>query len=294
MAQFVSWLHPVARGSVWIALLAICFVLPQPGVSASAAVRGTVVVGAAGVALYMLDADGKNVRLLLRERNANESQPALSPDGRQIAFVRESTRGTGLYLIDRGGQHLRQAHSLSDPFAYPSWSPDGRQIAYSDLLGGIRILSLRSRTIRVVGSDGDAAPSWSPDGKRLVYEHQVEGGGTSIWVMNTDGSQRRQLTHPPGHQHGLSIYDHNPEWSPDSRFVAFERGYDTWLYDFSTGRSRLVARNAQYPTWSPTSDRLLVARIGSGLNATGLYTIDLDFGNASLVVRNVWGESSWR
>src|SRR5690606_29883232 len=56
--------------------------------------------------------------------------PALSPDGQQIAFTRGGEAG-GLYLINGDGSNERRTFSDRQGLRSPKWSPDGRWIVFS-------------------------------------------------------------------------------------------------------------------------------------------------------------------
>lgn len=125
---------------------------------------------------------------------------AWSPDGRLIAFVRRSHRFAGvtrhgppsIYLVEPDGDGLRRLTAGHNP----SWSPDGRQLVFSWADGIYRIDATgrgRTQVARVAGTRGELLePDWSPDGRRILYA-QNEKGGRSIWVMDTDGTDREQL-----------------------------------------------------------------------------------------------------
>jgi Tol biopolymer transport system component len=57
-------------------------------------------------------------------------------------------------------------------------------------------------------------PAWSPDGSKIAYEDGYSAVSTDgIWVMNADGSNKRQLT--------SGSVDEWPAWSPDGTQIAF-------------------------------------------------------------------------
>jgi dipeptidyl aminopeptidase/acylaminoacyl peptidase len=165
----------------------------------------------------------------IRTRNADGSgetlvtafpseDPAWAPDGRRIAFVVHKDLGDSeIWVVGSNGLHARRL--LAVPFARdPAWSPDGRQIAFSS-----------DFHVRVMNSDGTGArdltpfpphvaiehyPSWSPDSSRIAFSVNKANGNNEIYVMNRDGSGRRNLTANAA----LDIY---PAWAPDATKIAF-------------------------------------------------------------------------
>lgn len=58
-------------------------------------------------------------------------------------------------------------------------------------------------------------PEWSPDGSKIAYA-STEGGSLTIWVVDSDGDNRRMICRPE------SDYEYNqPTWSPDGSKIAF-------------------------------------------------------------------------
>jgi len=56
----------------------------------------------------------------------------------------------------------------------------------------------------------DGEPRWSPDGSRIVFSSDAaETGHWEIYVMNADGSDRKQVTHTPSNATAI-----NPAWRP--------------------------------------------------------------------------------
>jgi TolB protein len=85
----------------------------------------------------------------------------------------------------------------------------------------------------------DAAPVWSPDGRKILFEHRHD-----IWVMNADGSGRRNLTLSVSQPFAI---DEGPVWSPDGRKILFvsNRGDGNWFEVYvmnadGTGKRKLT------------------------------------------------------
>ena len=117
-------------------------------------------------------------------------------------------------------------------------SHDGRMIAF-DLLGDIYTMPITGGTpIRVAqGLSYEHQPRFSPDGKRLAFVSD-RGGGDNIWIMNVDGSDKRQLT-----KEDFRLLN-QPSWSPDGRFIVAKKHFTTgrslgtgevWLYSVAGG-----------------------------------------------------------
>jgi Tol biopolymer transport system component len=117
-------------------------------------------------------------------------------------------------------------------------SPDGRWIAF-DHVGDIYPMTIAGGTPTRI-ADGlayEQQPRFSPDGKRIAFVSD-RGGGDNIWVMNVDGSDKRQVT-----KEDFRLLN-QPSWSPDGRFIVAKKHFTTgrslgtgevWLYHVSGG-----------------------------------------------------------
>jgi imidazolonepropionase-like amidohydrolase/Tol biopolymer transport system component len=117
-------------------------------------------------------------------------------------------------------------------------SRDGRMIAF-DMLGDIYTMPISGGTPRRIaeGLAYEHQPRFSPDGRRIAFTSD-RGGGDNIWIMNVDGSDKRQLT-----KEDFRLLN-QPSWSPDGRFIVAKKHFTTgrslgtgevWLYHVSGG-----------------------------------------------------------
>ena len=125
-------------------------------------------------------------------------------------------------------------------------SPDGQTIAF-DLLGDIYTIPMSGGEARNIASGmaWDIQPRFSPDGSMIAFTSD-RAGGDNIWIMNSDGSDPRQVT-----DEDFRLLN-NATWHPDGEFIAARKHYTTsrsagageiWMYHISGGGGvQLVAR----------------------------------------------------
>ncbi|RGP42177.1 Protein TolB [Altererythrobacter insulae] len=167
-------------------------------------------------------------------------------------------------------------------------SPDGRTIAFT-MLGDIYTMPISGGTPTRIseGMAWEVHPRFSPDGSRIAFTSD-RGGGDNIWIMNSDGSDKRQLT-----KENFRLLN-QPTWSPDGRFIVAKKHFTTgrslgtgelWMYHVSGGGGvQLVARpNEQFqkelgePIYSPDGEAIYYTRNTTGGN-TFIYAQDSNSG----------------
>lgn len=150
-------------------------------------------------------------------------------------------------------------------------SPDGRMLAFS-LLGDIYTLPITGGTpTRIAeGLAWEVHPRFSPDGRRIAFTSD-RGGGDNIWLMNADGTDKRQVT-----KESFRLIN-QPSWNPDGLSLAAKKHFTTqrslgtgevWLYHVSGGAGvQLVKRASEAlqkelgePTFSPDGSAVYYTR----------------------------------
>jgi Tol biopolymer transport system component len=200
-----------------------------------------------GTNIYTINSDGTDERQLTSGQH--DFDPAWSPDGTQIAFVRTSSpcQQGEIFVINADGSNLHKI-TLSGAIR-PTWSPDGTQIAYvlANACGGYN----RIAVMNADGSNQHAIdppltrnmydPVWSPAGPRLAVTNS-----NAIFLLPVDGGPITQLTKPLPNLE----YDYAPTWSPDGTKVAFGRQGNCDFFDcYDTPTIQVV--NADGPSLNP-------------------------------------------
>ena len=190
-----------------------------------------------------------------------DSDPAISPDGKRIAFDRgggPNPPAPGIFLMNLDGGHVVRITtppaSAAGGDAYPSFSPDGTKLVFvrnstQDGEGAIFVVGVDGKGVRQVTPApyvNAARPHWSPDGSKLLFGTPGAAlDGRNIYVVNADGSGLTPLTH----LYGTSDAE-NPGWSPDGTMIVFDQYQEGIQF-----RGLVVMRaDGSYPVviWHPT------------------------------------------
>ena len=154
--------------------------------------------------LFTLDVVTGATTKLTNSAGFAELQPAWSPDGGRILYVRRA-RLSGrpdLFVMNANGRGRTRLTSTSVPERDPSWSPDGTGLVYAARTAPgepFRIFVARADgsgrqqlTSQKAGSD--TAPVWSPDGTRIAFVSDRDGGFPELYLMNAGCSGVKRLT----------------------------------------------------------------------------------------------------
>jgi uncharacterized protein YraI len=207
-----------------------------------------------GGEIYIVNADGSGLRLL-----TNGLDPALSPDGKMVAFARWEGIPRGLYVINVDGTGERLVYGWDKSgLKSPTWSPDGQRIAFTKQPSDYRFESCLTFKVPVqgkvesitkcffgprqpmwtlasIGVNGEDyrdllcsrfsySPSWAPNGPQIVYASDlgVALSGDADGLGNTlDDPHNWLLTRYAG--------DRSPSWDPTGSRIAFQtKSHDHW------------------------------------------------------------------
>ncbi|MEZ4697412.1 MAG: winged helix-turn-helix domain-containing protein [Rhodothermales bacterium] len=124
-------------------------------------------------------------------------QPAISPDGKRVAFVSARSGKPEIWLSEIGGRNaFRVTESAGANVGTPSWAPDGKQIAFEAFRDGqsdiFVVAADGGQAVSITSSTGDdRTPSWSRDGKRIYFSSNRSGTWDIYSVTLRDDSLRQ-------------------------------------------------------------------------------------------------------
>lgn len=159
----------------------------------------------------------------------SDARPVWSPDGRQIAFVRQGSKDCSIMLVPAsGGSARRVAGCEFGDMPDLNWHPDGRHLIAGGLIaqqggaGAIHTLDLATgRWTRLAyeksNNDWDMMPTYSPDGRWIVFARNVSL--SDLWRVPATGGKPERLTNLRTNIHGIA-------WTPDGSALVFGRYLD--------------------------------------------------------------------
>jgi TolB protein len=237
--------------------------------------------------LYLMDYDGA-AQTRLTFNNVIDYSPALSPDGRLIAYTSYQNLTAGLYIL-QVYEGRRIAVSVKGGNFSPAWSADGKKLAFSSSMDGNQEIyvadvddeALKRGSFRIkrltFNNAIDGSPTWSPTGRELAFVSD-RGGTPQIYTMDAEGSNVQRVSF------GGSSWHDAPAWSPAGDRIVYvarvDEIFDLYVLDLMSKRiSKLTESSArnESPTWSPDGRHILFTSNMKG--GFQIFTIDYDGAN---------------
>jgi Tol biopolymer transport system component len=244
-------------------------------------------------AAMVMGSQRKAARLIATR--AVEESPALSPDGRRLAYVGDADGHKQVFVRTLGKGADRAVSQDSADELQPTWSTDGQHVAFvraagtgphgsdvGDSAGNIRkgdiwAVDLASGEERKLVDDA-FAPAYSPDGAQLAFDASRDGS-QRIWVASADGENAHRVSDAAG----TDVADLDPEWSPDGSKLVFRRTAqnqtDLVVLNLATGATVKLTDDDALDTdavWSPSGRQVYFSSSRAG--SLDLWRIEVDSG----------------
>ncbi|WP_240755344.1 S41 family peptidase [Pedobacter sp. SYP-B3415] len=221
--------------------------------------------------------------------NSNVSEYALSPNGKEIAFV---SRGEVFVASVENGQTKRITNTPQQERMI-EWAPDGKSIIYAAERKGSWDIYRTSRTRAsepyfyastvlaeepvIQSAAEEFLPKFSPDGKEIAY---VENRNI-LKVYNLATKATRTLL-PEGHNHSYSDGDWGFQWSPDGKWIITD---DQRGFFFSANNAALIKADGSGKIVHPVNSGFGEGAAKWGMNGKILTWTSDRFGRRSAAVQ---------
>ncbi len=221
-----------------------------------------------------------------------EGEPAISPDGKLLAYVSDQAGNMDMWLSDINGRNSVRITDHPATESGPAWFPDSMNLAFvsdrdgteaiwkTPLLGGSASLLLPDAT----------SPAVSPGGERIAFVRQGPMGDGRIAVaLLSDPSSAKLIT---GEEDGL--WGHrDPAWSPDGTLICYAAQRNLWVVPSKGGRARMLVNDDEFyadPVWSPDQKKIYVSSYRQ--NAYALWSVPAEGGQPSRITVGTSAEQS--
>ena len=212
-----------------------------------------------------------------------ETNPAISPDGKFVAFISDRSGTFDIWLVQANGgspANLSQGRlgDVRGPLRAIGFSGDGSEVWSSGTHDRrLRLLPLMGGVPHNFLGEHAGEVAWSPDGSRLAY-HTWEPGDPMFVADHQGANQRQIVKNEPG------LHNHYQAWSKDGRWIYFVRGrpatreMDLWRISPDGGEPEQLTRlNTDITHPTPIDERtvLYVARNENGAGPW-LWAFDME------------------
>ncbi len=208
---------------------------------------------------------GAGAPLRLTTDAADDVNPAWSPDGRFVAFVRSWSNRSEVILVPALGGAERKVCELKTIWSHVAWSPDGKSLLVSDgetmqSRVGLFLVNIETgakfRLTTPQGFASDENAVFSPNGKTLAFKRTIYRSAEDIFITDVNANESKRLTFGNAPINGLT-------WTSDSAEILFSsyRENANVLLSVNTtdGKEELltvVGRNAINPSMATNGHTL--------------------------------------
>ena len=217
----------------------------------------------------------------------SDTEPAMSPDGKRIAFASNRDGFWNLYTQDIPSGKVVQLTNDHNYNAAPTWSPDLAWIAYETYQNGnlqIALLSLtnpgKQPVILTDNSSSNHSPAWAPNGRQIAFVSN-RTGDDDIWLadLNKIGADRfTDITQTP------QAAESHPVWNSDGTQLAWASAStqnvdNSGIYVWDSTQPNRPAKwvgDGDWAAWNARGNEIVAGVTGANQQLITAYTTQGD------------------
>ncbi|MHB8642254.1 MAG: hypothetical protein ACYDA3_05150 [Gaiellaceae bacterium] len=262
--------------------------------------------------IWVVRPDGSGLKNLTESSTAEESDPAASPNGKQIAYISNASGGSFVYVMNSDGSGGHKISSSGSAESAPAWSVDGKKIAFSRCTAvdpdtgdctaaQIAVMNADGSNVRFLTASSpnivDGRPAWAPNGKTIAFQRTNASGSIALFSVSSGGGAAKKIF-----ADGSSI-DLSPSYSPDGKKIAFSSdatGKEAIYTVNFNGHSakKLVTElpdpedpsiggGAENPSFAPAGDKVVYTAGGD------LWTVSINGKGAKQITQGGGDDADW-
>lgn len=152
--------------------------------------------------IEMMKFNGQERQELVAADNSSNVAPAISPDGKFVAFMSNRSSTNELWLVNTATKELRQLTKESGAIGGINWSANSQRIVFTTTatpskLTGIALAEVATGAFQVLTEAGDGEAAISPDGSRIVFTSN-RSGDPELYLLNLNTNAVQRLTNNSG------------------------------------------------------------------------------------------------
>jgi Tol biopolymer transport system component len=175
---------------------------------------------------------GREIGTIGEPDPSDPSDPALSPDGREVAISREVDENRDIWMLDTARGVLRRITFAPGIDRSATWTPDGSRIVFTANRGGTGHLFQKPSTDSaeeeplLSSADAKQPSDFSPDGDVLLFRSQSVKTRYDIWAVRLRRGSSGRLERLDGQEPFVVVQtksdERDPQFSPDGKWIAYE------------------------------------------------------------------------
>ncbi len=214
--------------------------------------------------------------------NSDDIQPAINPEGNQIAFSSRRNGYWDIYILNLADASLQKVTDTPEFEGHPSWSPDGKWLVYEKYENNnfdiyIQALDqLNDPPINLTQtSSNEFSPTWSPSGRILAYLSDADGS-IDVWTADLNNSDQRFVNI----SNSTTIEEKSPIWNPDGTRIGWSADIEhfkaIYQYEYATKIISKSKASGDSFIWSPDGSVLFSLTEQPNGTAMNFYQTDGD------------------